>query len=245
MDPAEARLLRAWNVTPLAPRAAMSLPPFQTAFYLCLILLGPAVGSAAPSLLERSPFLPPDYQVPGTREEVVGPPPTAGHLQFRGVFALNGVVKVNFFNAKTNEGVWVPINGQVDGFRVVSYDAENRTVALDVNGQVSQFDLAKPGDAPMAVAGAPTRATPGQPGVRPNVRPTTAGGTPTVRRRTIVPPRASNVSRSTSRRIPTRSVVRPGGRENASGTSGSTQRNSDGQPRGYVNPRYRNRAGNN
>jgi hypothetical protein len=195
------------------------------------------VGLTGQSLVERSPFLPPDFQMPGTAPTVEeGPPPSASHLQLKGVFALNGEVRVNLFNTRTNEGTWVPVNGTIEGFRVVAYDAGRRAVTLDVNGTLSHFDLAKPSDSPMAVATAPAG-----PGTRPAVQPgapgTNPAATPTVRRRTIVPPRTTATPPRRITGTPGQRTIVPQaqGGQNPNSSAPGADGSGTGQP--YRNPR--------
>lgn len=167
----------------------------------------------AQSLVERSPFLPPDFQPPGSRSdaEAAAPPPTASHLQLKGVFAIDGQTRVNIFNTRTNEGKWVATGGEVEGFRVVSYDPDERSVDLEVNGQIETFALAKPSDTPMAVAGAvPAQVAAAQPNVQPVNRRVVRPSTTTNRRRTIVPPRPNRqIDSSGTPGGPPRTINRP------------------------------------
>ena len=162
------------------------------------------------TLAERSPFLPPDFNKPSATEDApVAQPASVQHLRFKGIFALNGTVKVNLFNTKTNKGTWVPVNGMIDGHRVVAYHSEKRAVDLEVDGKITSFDLMSPTDSPIPVASAPRRTIASRSPTRAGPI-TGAGGTSTVRRRTIVPPRPGTSSRtSAAQRTNRRTTTRP------------------------------------
>ena len=166
------------------------------------------------SLAERSPFLPPDFQQPSSTKDVpAAPPASAQQLRLKGVFSLGGEVKVNLFNTQTNKGTWVPIDGMIEGYRVVAYDAKERSVDLELDGEITRFELIRPTDAPIPVATASATTAAAQVNPRQSIRPGT-GGTSTVRRRTIVPPRpvgrTVSPQTSSSSRNNRRTVARPG-----------------------------------
>lgn len=168
-----------------------------------------AGNACAQSLVDRSPFLPPDFQRPSSSENApIEQPVSVQHLRFQGVFALNGEIKVNLFNTQTNKGTWVPLNGIIDGHRVVAYDSVRRSVDLEVDGEITRFDLARPTDSPLAVVGGTDVNTPN----RRITRPTSRGGSTTVSRRRVVPPRPGGSSASSRNVTPgsgRRTVTQP------------------------------------
>ncbi|MFP4281353.1 MAG: hypothetical protein ACLFU2_01880 [Opitutales bacterium] len=145
------------------------------------------------SLEDRSPFLPPGYGTPQA------PPPSAvpaatmavGNLRFKGVFAVNGELRFNIFDQGTGRGQWVRLAEVVDGaYHVAAYDEATRTVQLSLNGTVSRLEMAKPSDAPVAVASLNPPVPPSPPRIQPSNTPSRPeANRPVVRRRTVVPPR--------------------------------------------------------
>jgi hypothetical protein len=142
---------------------------------LGLVLGGGASLSAAPSVSSVSPFLPPDAPavVPGTTGAQGAP------IEFRGVVAMGGRQRFNFFDPARKQSAWVGLAEAGGPYRVTAYDEGRETVTVEVEGRVLSLALEKakigsappPANVPMvagATAGAAAVATP-SPGVAPIV----------------------------------------------------------------------------
>ncbi len=114
------------------------------------------------SLLQRSPFLPPNYN---TKPLIVTPPqntrptlpPQPPQIELRGIMELNGNVQFSIFDKKTQKGTWVYLNEEQDGFRVSAYDKINQSVALAHNGSTFTIELKQPAlEMPIGSKTAPT-----------------------------------------------------------------------------------------
>jgi hypothetical protein len=142
---------------------------------LGLVLGGGASLSAAPSVSSVSPFLPPDAPavVPGTTGAQGAP------IEFRGVVAMGGRQRFNFFDPARKQSAWVGLAESGSPYRVTAYDDARESVTVEVEGRVLTLALEKakigsappPANVPMvagATAGAAAVATP-SPGVAPIV----------------------------------------------------------------------------
>jgi hypothetical protein len=156
--------------------------------------------SAAPSIITKSPFLPPDFNPPGGAGAAgATAPASASQYEFRGVYQMEGVYYFNLFNTRDRKGTWITDqSGAGDGPRIIRYDLQEDTLIVDVGGERVSLSMVETSNKPMPVAN--TRPTT----PRPTPRATTAASNakpanqPAVRRRVIRPttrPTATSASR--------------------------------------------------
>ena len=88
-----------------------------------LVVLSRESGSGAPSIVAKSPFLPPGFQPPGTGGSPAASTGPAPQFEFRGVYKLDGVYFFNLYNTRERRGSWVKKGAGISGFpRIVEYD---------------------------------------------------------------------------------------------------------------------------
>jgi len=97
----------------------------------CLLLSGTESQDA-------SPFLPPDS---GRAAPVSVPAPTLANLQFAGVLSFGREVLISVYDVRTNEGVWIPVGGEAQGIRIITYDPENEEVTVLSAGVTARLKL--------------------------------------------------------------------------------------------------------
>jgi hypothetical protein len=97
----------------------------------CLLLSGTESQDA-------SPFLPPDT---GRAAPVSVPAPTLTNLQFASVLSFGREVLISVYDVRTNEGVWIPVGGEAQGIRIVTYDPENEEVTVLSAGVTARLKL--------------------------------------------------------------------------------------------------------
>ena len=156
----------------------------------------PETGGTVPSILRRSPFLPPGFQPPGGSQVSSEIPVSSGQFEFHGVFQIGGVYHFNLYNKRDNKGTWVIRNETVEGLpRIIRYEPEEDLLTVEVAGEPVALQLIQTSDqpVPLAAGAAPQQVT-------------TSAGTTAAPRQT--PPRR-RVIRPTSRTTSTSSVRRP------------------------------------
>ena len=97
----------------------------------CVLLSGAELDDA-------SPFLPPDSGKPAPPSV---PAPTLANLQFASVLSFGREVLVSVFDVRTSEGVWIPVGGEAEGIRVITYDPENEEVTILSAGVTARLKL--------------------------------------------------------------------------------------------------------
>jgi hypothetical protein len=85
-----------------------------------------------------SPFLPPDSGRPAAP---AAPAPTLANLQFASVLSFGRETLISVYDVRTNEGVWIPVGGEADGIRVITYDPENEEVTILSAGVTARLKL--------------------------------------------------------------------------------------------------------
>ncbi len=161
---------------------------------------------AGPSIVEKSPFLPPNFQPPGgSRSTAAEQAAASGEFEFRGVYMLQGQYHFNLYNKREQKGTWVSEDEiKEDAPKVVRYSREDDEIVIDLGGRQLTLGMVTTSDKvlPVATATAPT--------IR---RPTTTSGstnrTPQApeRRRVIRPSTRTTPSSPTIQRP---SIQRPG-----------------------------------
>jgi hypothetical protein len=166
-----------------------------------------AGGESAPSIVSKSPFLPPGFQPPGGGTAgTAAQPPQARQYEFRGVYQLDGRYFFNLYNTREQKGSWVTKEDSgEDTPRIIEFDLENDMLVLDSSGKRISLNLVETSDKvlPLSVNRPTTPAA--KPATTPATR-TTPQRTAPARRRVIRPAnRSSTDSSPTSRRR----VIRP------------------------------------
>lgn len=80
---------------------------------------------ARSSLTEKSPFLPPDFQAPGTAPtQSTAPEAARSDLSLNGVFQIAGRYRFNIHDRQAGRGTWVGENDASAPYLVTHYDRE-------------------------------------------------------------------------------------------------------------------------
>jgi hypothetical protein len=87
---------------------------------------------------DESPFLPPDSAKPAAPAV---PAPTLANLQFASVLSFGRETLISVYDVRTDEGVWIPVGGEADGIRVITYDPENEEVTVLSSGVTARLKL--------------------------------------------------------------------------------------------------------
>lgn len=87
---------------------------------------------------DDSPFLPPNSSRPASPSV---PAPTLANLQFASVLSFGREVLISVYDVRTSEGVWIPVGGEAEGIRVITYDPENEEVTVLSAGVTARLRL--------------------------------------------------------------------------------------------------------
>ena len=114
----------------------------------------------APSILDRSPFLPPGFEPPrsSTQRRTKKPQPRKNY-EFRGVYQLAGEYHFLVSEARSRDGDWVSLrNNKPDlDIEVRDYDPRTQKLTVFANNKVEELTLAsvEANPTPMPVTGQP------------------------------------------------------------------------------------------
>ena len=153
----------------------------------------------SPTILTKSPFLPPDFQPPGTPGQATEAPKGIQSYEFRGVYELGGTFHYNLYSTSDKKGNWITEQtAEAMGFKIIRFDSDKDSLEILLNGEPVALSLIETSDKPMPVQRASTRQAKAG---KPTAKKTQA------RRRVIRPTtRAKNTTTKTTQR---RVVSRP------------------------------------
>lgn len=131
--------------------------------------------SAEPTILERSPFLPPGWSPPQAAQAKPEPKQPVTGYEFRGVYQLGEAFRFLVSEPRSRNGRWVQLGEAYEDYEVRGYDVETETLTLFYNSKEEAIPLAKmdANPTPMAVSGQQAQPTAAEPRrvVRRTVRP--------------------------------------------------------------------------
>ncbi|MEX0325240.1 MAG: hypothetical protein AB3N33_04040 [Puniceicoccaceae bacterium] len=184
-----------------------ALSRFPMLLLPAVLLAGPAFAneeSGGPTIITQSPFLPPDFNPPGSGAGDPSMPASASQYEFRGVYQMGGQYYFNLYNTRDKSGTWVTEKESGgDSPRIVRFDLDEDILVVEVSGERVNLELVETSDRPMPVANAPRRAPATRPAQAPTTRTTEARPTTTPVRRRVIRPSTRNPTSSTAARRPT------------------------------------------
>lgn len=165
------------------------IPLVATAITACFALQGvqgqesEGTLSAEPSILQRSPFIPPNFDPPGT-SRAGATQAAVNSYEFKGFYRIGDKYRFLVSEPRSSDGDWVELGEAKDNFEVRRFDPDSETLTLFFNNSEKQLQLTElaANPTPMPVSGqikSPTQlqdqATPTP--VRRTIRPTTRSAT--------------------------------------------------------------------
>lgn len=122
------------------------------------LLLGSAAGTLSSvraggySLVENSPFIPPDFNPPSAPVAVRPTAQQASQYTYRGVYQLGQTLFFNIFNASDNKAQWIRGDATDNSeIRILDYDLAGDEIEVEISGQTLSLSLAKPSDQPIPI----------------------------------------------------------------------------------------------
>jgi len=130
---------------------------------------------SADTLETKNPFLPPGYG----QQEVVKPAPVvqtngpiSREIEFRGLVKLNGAYQFSLFSKSDQKSYWLGQNEAArQGISVRGYDADSRTITVNLNGRSERLTLMTANDAPLPVVVSVTQPSNNNNAAAPNLPP--------------------------------------------------------------------------
>ena len=166
-------------------------PLLQILSFALTVTLSSVQSVAADTLESSNPFLPPGYG----KEKVVAPPPVvqsngpiSREVEFRGIMNYGGAYQFSVFNKSENKSYWLYENQSEGGITVRGYDANSRTITVNMNGRSERLTLMSATDAPLPVVSSvsqPGKASANNPVLPPGLENTNDNNDNNDRRRVI------------------------------------------------------------
>jgi len=159
---------------------------------LTLTLLSNVSALSAETLESSNPFLPPGYgekkpEAPAPVVQTNGP--ISREVEFRGVVKLNGVYQFSVFNKSEQKSYWLYDNQAEGGISVRGYDADSRTLTVNMDGRSERLTLMSASDAPLPVISSVSNANANQPVLPPGLQNITNNNNNDDNRRRVIPRR--------------------------------------------------------
>jgi len=134
--------------------------------------------SPEPSILERSPFLPPGFSPPGSASGGSAARAKVDGYEFRGIYQIGEEYRFLVSEPRSRKGNWVKLGKAYDGYEVRNFDPSSETLTLFFNNSEKQLTLAElaSNPTPMPVSGqikAPAKNNPTVTPTRRTIRPAT------------------------------------------------------------------------
>jgi hypothetical protein len=158
--------------------------------------------SGPPTIVTKSPFLPPDFNPPGGAGAAgAAAPASASQYEFRGVYQMEGTYYFNLYNTRDRKGTWVTENAAgTDAPRIIRYDRQEDVLEVDVAGERVSLNMVETSNKPLPMANTrPARPKPAQATTAANASQKQPSRPTTVRRR-VIRPTTRNQSTSSARR---------------------------------------------
>ncbi len=174
---------------------------FPVAIFFLLIPLFSSLSAARitrASIIEHSPFLPPDFNPPGSGGSQAETPTTQGRYQFKGVYQLGGEYFFHLYDERSRQGSWMSRNSIAAGYpRIVQFKEMEDLLVVEMDGEQIQLHMVHGSNRSIPLANSrPSMKSlqmPGQPG------PATISQPPVIRRRVIRPDEEADTGKSTRR----------------------------------------------
>ena len=182
-----------------ARRASQVKPLRLLTLTLTLTLLSNASALSAETLESSNPFLPPGYgeKKPEAPKPVVAVNgPISREIEFRGLVKLDGEYQFSVFNKSEQKSYWLRQNEAAkQGITVRGYDADSRTITVNMNGRSERLTLMSASESPLPVVSSvtqPSNPNANQPTLPPglaNIRNNNANSNSGDDRRRVIPRR--------------------------------------------------------
>lgn len=98
--------------------------------------------SPMPTILDRSPFIPPGWAPPEVRRPKPKPEKKSAGYEFRGVYQLGGEFRFLVSEPRSRSGNWVQVGESYEGYEVRDFDPKSETLTLFFNNEEVPVKLA-------------------------------------------------------------------------------------------------------
>ena len=173
-------------------RRSSQVKPLLLLRLFILNLLGSLSTLSAETLESSNPFLPSGY---GEKKEEAPRPvvqtngPISREMEFRGLVKIDGQYQFSLFNKSEQTSYWLKENkAAAQGITVRGYDADSRTITVNMNGRSERLTLMAASSAPLPVQASvtgPSNANASQPVLPPGLQNVTNGNNNSDNRRVV------------------------------------------------------------
>ncbi len=128
---------------------------------LCFLSSGLLVLASVDELIDRSPFLPPDYRPrvpPAAVSKNPNPAIPSRRLELTGMIEIDGLWSFSFFEPAKKRSFWVKMNDPKAEVKVLGFDPQSHTVTLDTGSGKEKVTL-KASSAPTGALWSPNAGT--------------------------------------------------------------------------------------
>lgn len=228
-------------------------PRLYRPFFACILISATASPSlqaqmhseavaTTPTILERSPFIPPGWAPPqANRPPAAAPKQDTTGYEFRGVYQIGDEYRFLVSKPKSRSGSWVEIGKAYEDYEVRKYDSDSETLVLYYNNKEESVKLAalESNPTPMPVIGQTAVQRGDEDGtprpVRRTIRPATRSVEDGSGERQAAPPPPAWLERLREEAAARRAQA-VGGSGNPGPVGGPPSMNSSGGPDGSVPP---------
>lgn len=103
------------------------------------------------SIVEHSPFLPPDYQKSSGPKVPVSRGAPSRSLEFRGVFEIEGVLHFSILDKRSQKSEWVKFQDESANYYVQRYDSTNKNILVIYGQAIEELQLSESSNSPLPV----------------------------------------------------------------------------------------------
>jgi hypothetical protein len=156
-----------------------------------------AAGIAGSSIVVHSPFLPPDFNPPGSTGSQPDTSTTLNQYQFKGVYQLGGEYFFHLYDERSRQGSWMSRDSITEGYpRIIQFKEMEDLLVVEKDGEQFQLNMIRGSSKPVPL-------TSSRPSMRSVQMPGQSGPTvisePVIRRGVIRPEEETTAGTSTRR----------------------------------------------
>ena len=156
-----------------------------------------AVRITGASIVEHSPFLPPNFNPPGSAGSQEGTATTPSQYQFKGVYQLGEKYFFHIYDKRSQRGSWMSRDSINEGYpRIIQFKESDDLLVVEMDGEQIQLNMIRGSNKPISLSNS-------RPSMRsvqmPRQSAPTTTSPPVIRRRVIRPDEETAVGTSTRR----------------------------------------------
>lgn len=147
------------------------------------------------SIVAHSPFLPPDFNPPGSAGSQTEDLATPNQYQFKGVYQLGEDYFFHIYDERAQQGSWLSRDSIIEGYpRIIQFRESEDQLVVEVDGEQLQLTMIHGNSGPIPITGSRSSTR--------SVRPVNQSPTPQpVTRRNVIRPADESATGTSTRRL--------------------------------------------